>query len=241
MVKVHHHQDGIGLAGRLLAFPRVDRPTQMRVEANLAGNCLSPSGVAYYARPEAPQGHREVVVAPGKAHSLHIEMDVRCRRCESCRRNRQNLWRRRAETETAHAVRSWFCTLTIAPEKQDRFLWEARERLSGQGVDYDALDFGDQFRTRVQTINPEITKFMKRLRKPLPDGAVRFLWVAEQHKSGDPHFHALLHEQMADHPLRKSVLEEQWKLGFGQFRLVRDNKQAAYVCKYLGKSLAARV
>lgn len=220
----------------------MERVTQMRLSQHASGKCQSPVHIETLARPRAPDGCRDVVIGPGKAHSVLIETEARCRRCKKCLQARGALWTSRALREWKGSVRTWLCTLTLSPEQQYKFLETARSRLGEQGIDYDALDFGDQFRTRVGCIGPELQKFLKRLRKHLGEAdALRFLLVAEHHKSGDPHFHALIHEQSPTAPLRKAVLEEQWRLGFGHYRLTKDAAQAVYVCKYLTKSLAARV
>jgi hypothetical protein len=88
--------------------------------------------------------------------------------------------------------------------------------------------------------NKEITKFLKRLRKE--SGArLRYMCVAEEHADGDPHWHVLLHEVSGD--VRKRSIQAQWKLGFSAAKLVdtSSGRAAAYPCKYLSKSIAARV
>ena len=75
---------------------------------------------------------------------------------------------------------------------------------------------------------------------------LRHLIVCEKHEGGgelhgEPHYHMLWHEKSGSFPLRKSVLEAAWRIGFSHNRLVRDMPQAIYVTKYLAKSSLARV
>ena len=89
-------------------------------------------------------------------------------------------------------------------------------------------------------VGREVTRYLKRVRKE--SGArVRYLLVAERHKSGQPHLHIMVHEADQERPVRYATLANQWKLGFVHFKLAQDTKTAAYVCKYISKALLARV
>lgn len=92
-----------------------------------------------------------------------------------------------------------------------------------------------------------------------------YLLVAEEHRSertsttmvGRPHFHLLIHEPLpfelvAQHEYYTTakgrvrvcdgaLLRAQWKLGFTQFELCRDERSASYLCKYLAKDAEWRV
>lgn len=96
-----------------------------------------------------------------------------------------------------------------------------------------------QFNKHVNAIGPEIGKFLKRVRKNT-GAKLRYLLVAEPHKSGLPHFHMLIHQCDTHIPVRYDDLKSQWRLGFSAWKLT-DYKSASYVCKYLSKSLRARV
>src|SRR3546814_2282418 len=61
---------------------------------------------------------------------------------------------------------------------------------------------------------------------------LRYLLVVEPHDDGFPHFHILMHEQ--DSPVRKALLEEQWRSGFSHWRLDRKSVVS-------GKSVSVRV
>lgn len=116
----------------------------------------------------------------------------------------------------------------------------ARQRLWSGGTDFDALSPHEQFMERMTEIGREVTLYLKRVRKE--SGArVRYLLVAEAHKTGLPHLHILVHEASPDKPVRHKTLEGQWKLGFTRFKLAHDVKTASYVCKYISKALLARV
>ena len=150
----------------------------------------------------------------------------------------------RAEQELrANEGRTWFVTLTLSPESHYRCLIQAKHRLGARGEDFDRLSDERQFKERVHEAGREITLWLKRLRKN--SGApLRYLLVAERHKSGLPHFHALLHEVDERQPLRAATLKSAWRLGFSQCKLVAlqtDPRCAAYVAKYLSKDAAARV
>jgi hypothetical protein len=211
-----------------------ERKTQVVSEWAVCGGCSNPYTHSITARPEA------AVVRPGKAHPLILDILARCRRCDACRQARAQLWRYRAQNETRAAARTWFSTFTLSQQNQDIALAVARDRIARQGLDYDALAFGEQFVLRHNVIQTEITRYFKRIRKNYC-GSLRYLVIAESHKSGAPHYHALLHQVSPDQPLVKSLLEKQWQYGFSSHRLVTDMRRATYVCKYLSKSLAARV
>ena len=180
---------------------------------------------------------------------MTIQIDVRCRKCENCLRKRAAHWRIRAlaEYRAAEAVgaRTWFGTLTLAPEHRMKVLNLCRKgkfRVPNweQGIDFDALSENDKFRAKHAVISEELTRFVKRVRKN-SKAVIRILVVAEAHKDGEPHYHLLLHETQPETPVRQRVLTDAWKWGFSSFTLCRDNRQASYVCKYLAKSSLARV
>lgn len=115
----------------------------------------------------------------------------------------------------------------------------ARARLEALGIVYEMASEMEQFQYRHWAICPELTKYLKRVRKE-SGVKLRYLLVAEAHKSGAPHYHLLIHEAGLA-PVRHAVLSRQWKLGFSKYNLVKDNRAAFYVTKYLAKSALARV
>lgn len=153
------------------------------------------------------------------------------------------MWRERALSETRQASRTWFGTLTLRPQEQVRALARCRQRLARQGIDFDALDYGDQFRERVRALSPLLTLWIKRVRKQ-SGAALRYILVAEHHQSGLPHFHCLVHEVEAGRPVRYDDLFGQWVHGHAHFKLVGTEEAASYavkVCGYVSKCAAARV
>lgn len=175
---------------------------------------------------------------------MWVEIDARCRKCPACLRQRQREWTARAVSETRSAARTWFGTMTLAPEFHFRAKLAACRHLAKNGLDFEALPDHEQFAERHKVISKEITKFVKRLRKS-SGSPLRYLIVAEAHQSGLPHYHMLLHERDQSKPIPKREVEGQWRIGFSKWRLVPPSPEekgpAFYVCKYLAKSSEARV
>lgn len=207
-----------------------ERKSATVVEWNIAGRCESPVTVTMTAKPE---GSPDVLVAPGRAHPLELGMEVPCRKCRRCLIYRSALWTGRAKAEIGMSVRTWFGTLTLNPGEQYRAVSEARLEAHAEHLDYDALSEEERFIRRVRVIAREITKWLKRVRKEAR-APLRFMLVAERHKSGEPHWHVLVHEPTF-RPVRYETLKKQWFLGHAQFKLVNDEQPASYVCKYLTK------
>lgn len=171
---------------------------------------------------------------------MWVDIDVRCRKCPNCLRQRGWAWTNRAKAEIARSSRTWFGTLTLSPAQHDRVRLLATKRNAGRAVTWERLSQEEQFAERVREITPEITLWLKRIRKE--SGAkLRYVLVAEAHKSGLPHFHMLVHEQHGGGDVKHRMLTGQWKLGFSRFTVVQDNRAAVYVCKYLTKSALSRV
>lgn len=177
----------------------------------------------------------------GKSNSkVPVSFDTRCRKCPECLAHRRRLWTARASDELKAAHRTWFATLTIRPE--ERFVASMHAASSaakaGHGS-WTSMSSENQFRYLVEYLGHEISRYLKRVRKA--GSPFRYLLVSEAHKDGFPHFHMLIHE--AALPLTKRLLEDNWRLGYSQFRLVNssDPRSAFYVCKYLSKSAQTRV
>lgn len=164
---------------------------------------------------------------------------IRCRECSRCLEHRRRLWTARAIAEVRMAKRTWFGTLTVAPDHRFRAkmiadaisLKRRCEPLSSQSTP-------EQFRAIAEVLLAEVTRWIKRVRK-VTGCRFRYLLVTEAHEDGFPHFHLLLHEVV--NSTTKKVLESQWKLGFSHWRLTEDQKSAGYVCKYLAKNALTRV
>lgn len=206
-------------------------PTLSKVEWNTAGNCTDPVFIERHAHP------------PFGGTFLQMEQLTRCLKCEACREARSFHWTRRAEVECRRNARTWFGSLTIRPEERLHALSQARAEYSNSG-DFDTLDYKLQFLRVVSVLQREVTRYQSRIRKA-STGKLRILLVTEQHKTGDPHFHMLVHECEANGPTpeeMEGLLRREWKLGFCDWSVIRTHSGAArYACKYIGKSGASRI
>jgi len=199
-------------------------------------DCLAPIEIRYRGVSD------RIMVGLGReADTVGIAyMHARCRQCENCLKARRRLWTLRAQSECALAPRTWFGTLTVRPMDRVRYLYAAQLRNDRASSDsWDTQSSADQFRKLVQEINPEITRFLKRVRKNA--ASFRYLLVTEAHEDGFPHFHMLVHELGTN--ILKKELDACWRVGFSRFKLipVGDPKGARYVCKYLSKSALTRI
>lgn len=142
--------------------------------------------------------------------------------------------------------RTWFGTLTLAPEYQARLLEEARARWLLENASssvvpewWDEPHCDERFRLCRNVLKEWVQLYWKRLRK---GGAeFKYFLVFERHKSGLPHIHWLLHE--TGDPIRLKQLSQAWPFGFTKVKLVKgeDTRKAAYyVSKYLGKNQQSR-
>ena len=224
---------------RAIGKPGYIRHGFLSHEWDISGSCLRPATREIFGRP---------LIRIGRSYDMHgswekpmsMILHTRCRKCETCMRLRASEWTYRAISEVREAARTWFGTLTLSPESQHLMVSRARQRLWSGGTDFDMLSPNDQFSERMREIGREVTLYLKRVRKE-SGAALRYIIVAEAHLSGAPHLHILVHEADIEKPVRYATLAKQWKLGFTKFKLARDVKAAAYVCKYISKALMARV
>lgn len=219
-----------------------------RVRWDISGNCERPHYSEFYARPSVDARLRKlnnvkgrIVVTKDTQVPMTLELHTPCRNCRTCRRQRERLWTARAIDETKLAARTWFGTLTLSPESWFAAISRCRAREATQGIDFDTLPERERLALLHADCSAEVTKMLKRVRQLVPPGALRHLMVLELHKSGVLHYHLLLHETFLGHPVRHKQLANQWPLGFSKWRLVKEEREAAYVAKYLSKSLLARV
>jgi len=204
------------------------------LEWDVSGSCESPRLVELFAR-YSVRGDGSTLVDGRKAKPMTVILHTRCRKCGWCLMKRRQLWAAKALTEYRQSNRTWFLTLTLRPEEQYKVECITRTAVA----DYDSLPRDKRFSALVQHgAGPEITRFIKRVRtnSGVP---LRYLLVAEPHKSGLPHFHMLLHETGA--PCRKAVLKPAWSAGFSKIVLAEDTRGVVYLCKYLSKESATRV
>lgn len=205
---------------------------------DVSGKCTSPVSRTVQAR-RSPNRGRYLEVGAGSAGSLYMDMELPCRKCAACLAKRAYQWRQKALRETGVSQRTWFFTLTLAPEWQQRHLDGARRAAARKGEDLDCAQAGAIFLARHAQISRELTLWLKRMRKA-SSARIRYLLVCERHKSGLPHYHGLLHESPGPH-LTKRCIQGAWRQGFSNARLVSDPSEVAYVTKYLSKSIEARV
>lgn len=213
------------------------RPEGRRILVSAEGACEAPVGFsATYTQPDW-DGRRQL---PSAITQL-MEGEGRCRLCPACLRARRRLWTARAMVEVRQAPRTWFGTLTLAPDARQRLMASAQVRCHRGGYDLDQCPPHERFREYCREVCRDLTKWSKRVRANSRT-QLRLLQVFEKHQSGDPHMHLLVHEAGAL-PVRKAVLREAWTLGFSQWKLVEtgNNRAVYYVCKYLAKDSCARV
>lgn len=209
------------------------RVSATTIEWDVSNGCSDPQLLEFDARPRAPDGEKYVIIGKGTTHTLRVEMWVACRKCEVCLRRRRRLWTTRAAAEITQAKRTWFVTLTLRPGQRYTAECEAAKR----DISIGAQPEDAQEKARFAVIVEEIQRFLKRIRKN-SKAKLRYILVQELHKSGEPHYHMLIHE--VEGTLTKAVLQAAWRWGFSQAKLA-DPRTAIYVCKYLTKSSGSRV
>lgn len=220
---------------------------------NLAGDCEKPAGcVATGSNPRGTasdwnagkrytarwEGDKVITASRPPPHTVHLQ--VRCRGCASCRRYRRRLWAARARQETRLAARTWFCTLTASPQAQFMYWMRACKELRRNGLEPERLTEAEQFSERCGIMGKELQKFVKRVRAET-GAPLRALWVFESHASGLPHVHGLLHESSEVEPVRWALLNRQWTDGHSVFKLLTNDRESAYVTKYLSKDALCRI
>ena len=227
------------------------RKTATSFEWDVAGKCEKPVPVELVGRPSAPlivvgrniANAKTVVVSPSKPVPLFIDLQVPCRKCGPCLKNRANYWRTRAASEIKISARTWFVTLTLRPDRTFYYLELMRHNALARGIDADREDSNSRFRRHCQEIGRELTMFLKRVRKN-SRAKLRYCAVFEPHKSGDPHIHVLIHEVIGNNPVTKRVIQDAWHDGFSTCKLVNlgdEMKSAAYATKYITKDASTRI
>lgn len=167
--------------------------------------------------------------APHPVHyrALCTYIRVRCRRCASCLKARQHVWVIRAAREQVRATRTWFGTFTFGPKRRAAIQQEASR-----------MDHSRPQHARLtRAAGWFVTNFFKRLRKA--GFEVRYCVIAEPHRDGFPHFHAIIHDQQGN--LSWKDLTAQWSAGFSVFKLVRDAGAIRYITKYLAKGRYGKI
>lgn len=198
------------------------------VEWDIAGNCTSPVARVVTGRKEV-KGRGMAV-----QQSASVFLSVRCRKCTACLAKRSAHWRYRCSNEIAQAARTWFATFTMSPLEHGRAPMRIRSEYAKRYPAEAPLRTANGFKELSADFGRQLTLYFKRLRKAT-GVKLRYVLVAESHKSGLPHFHALIHEAQAE-PIRHRELVSHWHLGHSSFKLVDDSSKAArYVAKYISK------
>lgn len=219
------------------------RRSLMSIEWDVSNGCENPVQRTCFSRPAKPDDGRDIAIDRAKgAVPLMVIMAVRCRKCAKCLRFRQQLWAAKAIYEYRRSYRTWAATFTFSPAKHDEIRDRIRHAESKQGSDYDELSEEEQLRLRHLACSRFLTLWFKRIRKN-SKAKLRYMLVMELHKSGLPHYHALIHEPEREQKISKRILENAWPYGYTRFKLLPDeeNERATYACKYLSKSSLARV
>ena len=177
---------------------------------------------------------------------LQTRISVRCRRCKNCLKARQFQWMLRAAREQMRSRRNWLVTLTFGPKSRTEIL-TAASGMSGSR---------DQSARLVSASGWYVQTYLKRLRA---DGfGFRYLFIAEPHLNGFPHWHGIIHDQLGNTSMlqimkkdkrtgerRPAVvcpdLEKQFAAGFVDTELVRDLGAIRYVTKYIAKGRFGRI
>lgn len=216
--------------------------TPGRVDWDISGHCQNPQKVRLFGKvPATHKGMR------GNIPKGVLVIMAKCRRCERCLKERSWMWADKARLETEQSERTWFVTLTFKPEQ--RLVMESVLRLdySERGEDFDRLNEDERFLAFSAASGDRVQRYVKRLRKGSPDWAekpirLRYLAVSEAHKDGFPHWHMLIHEYPEERLQWRRLSREWTALGFAKFNLCGEEAvEARYVCKYLAKSMLARV
>lgn len=233
-MRKYHYDHVANMAARALARGGV-RKTPLITGWDISGNCSDPYLTEIVGERERGD--------PTTPHSIVVELETRCRRCENCRKHRANLWRARASAEVRNSLRTWFGTLTMRPDAHMLMKFRA----CVQAPDFEARSEEERFKLLCAQHGRELTLFLKRVRKE-SRAPLRYIAVAEKHTkqlAGLPHLHILLHEQSSIFTAKKEMLQRQWEWGFTNFKLLdgeaEERKRVNYVCKYIAKEAGARV
>lgn len=179
-----------------------------------------------------------------------VTAKVPCRKCWPCRKIKAFNWTQRCLTETAHAGRTWFVTLTYKNSEIQRLLMQAAIRYDAHGSDYDSLSESARFGAMVREAGKDVTKWLKRVRHHAGVKSLRYFLVCEKHGGhgphhGYPHWHLLVHEPTVFQSLSERLLRRQWREhhGVAQAVLVRPHElydAVTYLAKYVTKSPMTR-
>lgn len=215
-------------------------------------DCLAPTRIPLEGVHGGELGTEYPDVRHGK-NLLIVAIDARCKKCAPCLRARSNSWAYRTRVEIMEAQRTWFVTLTLSPDWQEHYGLLAISQCGRDGRDFEHLSEAEEFGYRNRVISKQVTLFIDRLRKRSKT-KMRYIAVTEAHKTGLPHYHLLVMEQMGQPAIlyrhfgfSKKDRDQHgssccWGLGHSTASLVTDSIRVPwYVCKYLSKNNLARV
>lgn len=233
-MRSHDRKAAVAITGKAMASGRY---TQQAGSAlwRISGKCERPvrREMKFADRPKP--WTKEIKV---RNSTYHLDLDTRCRQCGPCLKARAYLWSSRAVSEFKRSERTWFGTLTLSPQAHFDIANGLRTASAKHGDDWDRRPSEVQFRDRCNEIGKSVTLYLKRIRKE-SSALIKYILVFEEHKTGLPHMHMLVHETGGT--VRYKTLTDQWRLGFTMWKLVHDEYAARYVTKYLSKSAIARV
>lgn len=117
------------------------------------------------------------------------------------------------------------CDRCIECMKYKQWIWTQRVRIESQGIKtwFMTLTYAKTEKEGYR----DVQLMLKRLRKK---HQFRFLCVAELQDRGVIHYHLVVHGE-----LTRRQVESEWKFGFSNAKLVKDEKIAKYISKYISK------
>lgn len=210
------------------------------VEWDISGSCQRPGTRELVAHEYARYDKANSNWSRSRGFARLI-LHTRCRKCEMCLRLKSYEWRNKITFECREAPRTWFVTFTLSPQEHNLAWLRSVQRLRKSGWDPREIDVTREFKERSREFGFLLTKFFKRLRKN-SGRTFRYVLVVEPHKSGLPHFHALIHDSTGKLTYR-DITGEWTHLGFAGCKLIdlTPEKAPAYITKYVMKYSLARI
>lgn len=159
---------------------------------------------------------------------------ARCGQCETCQELRRYRWKLRAGTEQGRHKRTWFATCTFGPQAR-RAIFSAASMAEKNKPSGARL---------IRASGRYVTLMLKRARAR--GVSLRYLFVAEEHKDGFPHWHGLIHTwqlgELAEEPdWDYQQISACWPFGWMTLDSVTDIRAAGYVTKYITKAPVAKI
>lgn len=194
-------------------------------------------------------------------------LQVRCRKCQPCKRHKSKFWAARATSEVQAHPRTRFLTGTLSPymrhffrmraphaihaEAWGKLSYKARSALlrelptDTQKQHWELLSKPAQDRALLRVVNHRIDGYLARVRRRNP-GKFRYMLVYETHKDGELHVHALIHDDGKHTSPSERDFRLEWRKHFMskvfQIKTVENDQDAPwYCCKYISKSMMGRV